>query len=360
MRLFNEKVDRRSFLRGCALAATMMGLPATMAPKIAKAVESEDRPPVVWLHFQECTGCSESILRATHPDILTLITKLISLDYHETLMVASGELAEKALEKTLEEHEGNIICIVEGSIPLKEGFCKIAGKEAKDILKEVGEKSKVIVNIGTCSAYGGIQKASPNPSNSVAVEEIIHDKPIVNVPGCPPNPDVFLATLLYIIMWKKLPPMDTKKRPLFAFGRRIHDHCERRPHFDEGRFVEWFGDLGHKQGYCLYKVGCKAPEAYSPCSIVGFNSIGVWPVKIGHGCIGCTEPDFWDTMSPFYQRLPGVKIPGKEGIIASVDKIGWYALTATGVALAAHAAAGIIKGAIKGTTNKDPHEENKK
>ena len=171
--------------------------------------------------------------------------------------------------------------------------------------------------------------------------------PIVNIPGCPPNPVSFLGTILHYLTFKRLPALDNLNRPLFAYGRRIHDHCERRPHFDEGRFVEQFGDEFHKPGYCLYKVGCKGPETFSNCPAVRFNDVDVWPVSVGHGCIGCTEPNFWDTMTPFYERLPMVKIPGT-GIIADADSVGKKILGVTAAAVGIHAAVGIGKRLIKG------------
>jgi len=127
----------------------------------------------------------------------------------------------------------------------------------------------------------------------------------------------------------------------------FHDHCERRAHFDEGRFAEEFGDYGHKNGYCLYKVGCKGPETFSNCPSVRFNDEGVWPVSVGHGCIGCTEPNFWDSMTPFYNRLPNVSIPGT-GIIADADTAGKTILGVAAAGAAVHAVVGIGKSKLKG------------
>ncbi|HEX6735882.1 MAG TPA: hydrogenase 2 small subunit, partial [Azonexus sp.] len=80
-------------------------------------------------------------------------------------------------------------------------------------------------------------------------------------------------------------------RPKFAYSRLIHENCERRAHFDAGRFAMEFGDAGHRQGYCLYKLGCKGPETYANCSVILFGDAGAgtWPVACGHPCIGCTE-----------------------------------------------------------------------
>ena len=349
----DPQLDRRGFLKGCTMAAAALGLSEAMIPKLVEAAAAAERPRVIWLHFQECTGCTESLLRSSHPDLARLLLDIISLDYHETVMAAAGHQAEHNLLDTVANHP--FILVVEGGIPTKDNgiYCKIAGKTAMEILAEVAPKATAIIAIGTCATFGGIQAAAPNPTGAVGVWDLVKDKPIVNIPGCPPNPVTFLGTVLHYLTFKRLPQLDKLNRPMFAYGRRIHDHCERRAHFDEGRFVEQFGDRFHQLGYCLYKVGCKGPETFSNCPAVRFNDVDVWPVSVGHGCIGCTEPNFWDTMTPFYERLPMVKIPGT-GIIAEADSIGKKVLGVTAAAVGIHAAVGIGKRLITGKG--DSHE----
>ncbi|GFE62296.1 hydrogenase small subunit [Geobacter sp. AOG2] len=287
-------VTRRDFMKTCMTVSAMLGLPYGMVTKVAQAAQkSDNRPAVIWLHFQECTGCSESLLRSTHPTVSNLILDMISLDYHETLMVGSGFQAEKSLTDSMLANKGNYILVVEGAIPTKDNgiYCKVHGKTSLDSLKHAAEGAAAIISMGTCASYGGIQSVGPNPTGAVGVRDIVKDKPIINIPGCPPNPYNFLSTVLYYVTFKKLPELDQMGRPKFAFGRRIHEHCERRPHFDAGRFARAFGDEGHSQGYCLYKLGCKGPATYANCSVLRFNDVGAWPVSIGHPCIGCTEPD---------------------------------------------------------------------
>jgi len=287
-------VTRRDFMKTCMTVSAMLGLPYGMVTKVAQAAQkSDNRPAVIWLHFQECTGCSESLLRSTHPTVSNLILDMISLDYHETLMVGSGYQAEKSLTDSILANKGNYILVVEGAIPTKDNgiYCKVHGKTAMDSLKHAAEGAAAIISMGTCASYGGIQSVGPNPTGAVGVRDIVKDKPIINIPGCPPNPYNFLSTVLYYVTFKKLPELDQMGRPKFAFGRRIHEHCERRAHFDAGRFARAFGDEGHSQGYCLYKLGCKGPATYANCSVLRFNDVGVWPVSVGHPCIGCTEPD---------------------------------------------------------------------
>ena len=174
---------------------------------------------------------------------------------------------------------------------INEENARLKDKTALASLQEAAAGAAAILCIGTCASFGGIQAISPNPTGAVGVRELVKDKPIVNISGCPPNPYNFLSTILYYLTFKRLPELDNLGRPKFAYGRKIHEHCERRPHFDAGRFAQAYGDAGHAAGYCLYKLGCKGPATYANCSVQRFNDIGVWPVSMGHPCIGCTEPD---------------------------------------------------------------------
>ncbi|PMP66650.1 MAG: Ni/Fe hydrogenase [Thermodesulfobacterium geofontis] len=263
------------------------------------------KPTFVWLHFMDCTGCSEALLRSDNPSIKDLLLDVINLEYHETLMAAGGKEAEKTLFQTIEKYKEKYFCVIEGAIPVKDGgvYCKIGGKTAKDILKKVANNAKLVISIGTCACFGGIPAAFPNPTGAVGVKDVIEKKKLINIPGCPPNPYNFLATLAYIFLFKKIPPLDDLGRPKFAYGELVHDLCERSDYYDEGKFAEAFGDEGHRKGYCLYKLGCKGLVTYANCPGIRFCGVQTWPVSIGHPCIGCTEPHFWDKMSPFYEPV---------------------------------------------------------
>jgi hydrogenase small subunit len=119
---------------------------------------------------------------------------------------------------------------------------------------------------------------------------ILKGKPVVTLPGCPSNPYNFLGVALQYATLGTLPKLDELGRPTFAYGRTIHEHCPRRAHFDAGRFAEKFGDENHRQGYCLYKLGCKGPMTHANCSTLSFGEVvDCWPIGIGHPCVGCTE-----------------------------------------------------------------------
>ncbi len=285
-------MPRRQFLSFCVGLTAALGLPRSAAATVAKALVQARRPSVIWLQFQECTGCTESLLRAEHPTLEKLILDVISLDYHETLMAAAGHQAEEARLAAMKENKGKYILVVEGAIPTgQQGiFCKVGGKTAIDLVKECAADAAAVVAIGSCASLGGMPSTAPNPTGASPVSEIL-GKPVLTIPGCPPNPYNFLSTVVHFLVLGKLPDLDDKGRPKFAYGRLIHENCERRAHFDAGRFALEFGDEGHRQGWCLYKLGCKGPETYANCPQILFGDAGTgtWPVGTGHPCIGCTE-----------------------------------------------------------------------
>lgn len=340
--------ERRDFMKWAAATTAMLALPANFTPLVAKAAEVANRLPVVWLHMAECTGCSESLVRTDAPSLDTLIFDYISLEYHETLMASAGWQAEQNLENAIENYAGKYILMVEGGIPKGDNSFYLTvgpkGHTGEETAKKACESAAAIFAIGTCSSYGGIQAAKPNPTGSVGLSEIT-DKPVINVPGCPPNDKNIVGTIMYFVLYGALPPLDVYNRPKWAYGLRIHDLCERRGHFDAGEFVEKFGDEGAKKGYCLYKVGCKGPYTFNNCSKLRFNLHTSWPVQAGHGCIGCSEPDFWDMGTyeePVADKLYNTVFDGL-GADATADKIGAGILTITGIGIAAHAVVSRIK-----------------
>lgn len=291
-RLEARGVSRRDFLQICAIAAGAVGLPSSALAAVEKAVGGKAKPSVIWLHFQECTGCTESLLRTSHPALAEVLLDLITLDYHETLFVGAGKQADEALDKALEEKAGKFVCVVEGAIPLKDGgiYCKVAGRTAAESLARVTSKAGAIVALGSCASFGGIPAAEPNPTGATGVPMIIKDKPVVTLPGCPANPYNLLGVVLQYATFGTLPALDKLGRPTFAYARTIHEDCPRRAHFDAGEFAEVFGDAGHRAGYCLYKLGCKGPSTHANCSLLHFcDVVGAWPIGIGHPCVGCTE-----------------------------------------------------------------------
>jgi hydrogenase small subunit len=328
-------VSRRDFLKFCSAMTAALALPSAFAPRIAQALDEVKRPTLVWLEYQSCTGDTEALLRAANPTVAEIILDILSVDYAETIMAAAGHLAEENLDKVLKGEKGKYLVVVEGAIPMKDGgvYCCIGGKSALDRVREVCGGAAATIAVGTCASFGGIPAAAPNPTGAAGVREAVPGITVVNMPGCPLNADNLTALIVHFLVFGKLPSLDGLGRPLFAYGKRIHDNCERRAHFDAGQYVEQWGDTAHRKGHCLYHMGCKGPETFHNCPSQRYNEKTSWPVAAGHGCAGCSEPYFWDTMTPFYKRLPHV--PGF-GIETTADKIGIGVAVATAAAFGAH------------------------
>jgi len=336
--LEHRGISRREFLGFCGSMAAVLGLPDTASRAIAQAIEHEPKPILVWLEFQDCAGNTESFLRASHPTVADLILDSISLNYHETIMAAAGHQAEDALAGTVRDNAGKYIALVEGSIPIGAdgAYCTIGGKSSLQIAREVCGGAAATVAVGTCAAFGGIPAAGPNPTGALSVADAVPGvKNLINLSACPANAENITALIVYYLTLKRWPPLDRLRRPLFAYGKTIHDNCERRAHFDAGQYVEAWGDEAHRQGHCLYKMGCKGPATSQNCPVVKWNEGTNWPIGCGHPCIGCAEPNFWDTMTPFYQRLPEV---AGFNVGRWVDPVG---LTLTGLVAAAVVAHGV-------------------
>src|SRR5574341_204274 len=339
--------SRRDFLRFCSATASALALPAAFGPRIAAALEKAKKPVLVWLEFQDCAGNTESFLRASRPSAADVVLDVLSVDYHETIMAAAGRQAESALEATVRDHRGEYIAVVEGSIPTGEGgaYCTIGGRAALDIAREVCGAAAATIAIGTCASFGGLPAAAPNPTGALGVADAVPGaRNLINLSACPANVENLTALLVYYLTFKRWPPLDHVRRPMFAYGKSIHDNCERRAHFDAGQYVEAWGDEGHRTGYCLYKMGCKGPVAFQNCPIVRWNEATSWPVGCGHPCIGGAEPDFWDTMTPFYRHLPSA--PGF-GVGGTVDKVGLAGTALVGAAFAAHGVAAWARRHVK-------------
>jgi hydrogenase small subunit len=328
-------VSRRQFMGFCSAIAGLLALPRGAAGQIARALATRKKPTLVWLEFQDCAGCTESFLRVAQPSVADVVLDLLSVDYHETIMAAAGAQAEANRDRVVKELKGQYIAVVEGAIPAGErgAYCTIGGRSALDIAREVLGGAAATVAVGTCAAFGGLPAAKPNPTGALSVEQAVPGLAnLINLPACPVNAENIAALLVHHLTYGTWPPLDGLRRPLFAYGQTIHDNCERRGHFDAGQYVEAWGDEGHRAGYCLYKLGCKGPVTHHNCPNVGWNENTSWPVGCGHPCLGCSEPRFWDTMTPFYRHLGPV--PGFWA--ARIDTVGAVAAAGVVTGLAGH------------------------
>jgi hydrogenase small subunit len=319
--LIARHVSRRAFLKFCSAMAAALALPPSFAPRIAEALTSAPRIPLIWLEGQDCAGNTEGFLRASHPTVAEIVLDTLSVNYHETIMAPAGTAAEKSRSDTIGAFPGGYIAVVEGAIPIADNgvYCAIGGRSFRSIVEEVCGGALATIAVGTCAFDGGLPGANGGPTGAVGVSAIVPNTTLINLPGCPMNVQNLTATIVHYLTFGAFPATDSSHRPYFAYGQLLHDQCERRAHFDAGEYVVAWGDEAHRKGWCLYKMGCKGPETFANCPTARFNDRTSWPVKAGHGCVGCTMARFWDQMSPFYRRLSN---PPGFAVDVTADQVG--------------------------------------
>ena len=279
--------------------------------------------PVVWLQGATCTGCSISILNSVRPSIANLLLdelvpgKHIELRFHMTLMAGSGEPIMEVLSETRKAFPKSYLLVMEGAIPTADGglYCMVGERDGEPIplmehAYELARDAMAVVALGTCASFGGIPGGRPNPTGAMSIVDFMRmrniETPAVRVPGCPPNPDWFMGTCAYIMIYGFPRPeeLDELGRMKLFYGKLIHDNCPRRGYFDTGRMAHRFGQDG-----CLYELGCKGYLTFSDCPLRKWNGGINWCIDNGHPCIGCCEPGFPDLMSPLYERFFEERLP---------------------------------------------------
>ena len=320
---FKRDLTRRDFLKLSAGSTAALGLMLFRFPNFEKLLAaSVNEYPVIWIQGGGCSGCSVSVLNSLSPKIQEVLVNQVvpgshvSLRFHPTIMAGAGEVAMKALDDTAMK-KGGYILVVEGSIPTKDNgiFCEIGevdghARTMLDSLVSLGTDAMAVIAIGACSTFGGVPSAMPNTTGCKGVKEILDDRgittPVINLPGCPPHPDWFVGTVASILLTglPKAEDLDDNLRPLAFYGKLIHENCPRRAYFDEGKFAQKPGDEG-----CLYELGCKGPITYADCPLRRWNNGTNWVIGAGAPCNGCTQPEFPDLTSPFYEKLVDVELP---------------------------------------------------
>lgn len=309
VRMNQAGIDRRALLRWGAYLAGVLALPVIpYGARIAAAMETQPRLPVLWLTGQDCTGDLEALLRASHPTPTQLIMDQLSLDYVGTLMAAAGETAETRIADTMTRYAGQYVVVVEGSIPTGSAgmFCCVGGRTFAQILTDAAAGACAVIAVGSCAADGGLPGAAGGVTGAASVAAVLpgSNQKIIRFPGCPVNPENLTAALVQYLTLGAWPDTDRTGLPLFAYGSQIHPHCERLPHFRAGQYVRTWGDAGHQAGWCLRYVGCQGRQTYANCPTVKFNRASNWPVGAGSPCLGCTRAGFWDRLSRSFSWTP--------------------------------------------------------
>ena len=328
--LASRGVTRRSFMKLCAGIAAAAGLSQLAVPRVAQALEesvigatSGNLYPVIWIEGASCTGCTESFAQVETPDVASVVLDMISLNYSETLSAAAGHSMEEAKAQTIAA--GNYILIYEGAV--LEAFdgnaLRVAGETGITALVEAAESANAVVAVGSCAVHGGWLAAAPNPAQALGVQQYLKKvgvaTPVVNVPGCPVNPEWVMSVLVDVVVMKDMDLLVNRlnefNMPGDLFNQTIHDNCERRGHFENGEFVYEFGSKEEEMGYCLYPVGCKGPQTRALCGVTLWNNRRSWCVQSGAPCIGCCEAnpnnpgDNWaEVNTPFYKRMRDLRI----------------------------------------------------
>lgn len=347
--LAENKIRRRTFLGWVSATTAALMLPPMFEPMVAEAATLLNRVPVLWIEGQSCRGNSEALLRSAGPTIDDILFNVISLEFHQLIMAGAGFQAEQRKADAAKAYAGKYILVVEGSVPMGlDGAYATTGASGTTFLEEIttlASGAAAVIAAGTCATYGGLPGANPNPTGAVSVADVVKGKPVINIPACPMNPSNFVGTLVSFVLTGTVPALDSLGRPKFAFGFRIHDNCDRRAHFDAGEYVQQWGDLGAQNNFCLYKMGCKGPMTHNNCSLIRYNEGTNWPIGAGHGCIGCSEPNFWDLYATERTVINStVAAPGlfDSGVEASVDQIGLGLLAAAAVGIGVHAVASAV------------------
>ncbi|MGH9608960.1 MAG: hydrogenase expression protein HypE [Bryobacteraceae bacterium] len=275
-----------------------------------------------------CDGDTVSMTAATQPSLEDLVLGAIpgipKVNLHNPFL--AFEVGDEFLDCFHRAAAGDLapfILVVEGSIPneqnKKEGYWAAFGTDREtgqpilttDWIDRLADRAWAVVAAGTCAAYGGIHAMEGNVTGCMGLADYLGwdwkssvGIPIVNVPGCPVQPDNFMEVLLYLLYQAAglAPsiPLDQALRPAWLFGQTVHEGCDRGGYYEQGDFAEQYG-----APQCIVKLGCWGPVVNCNVGKRGWiNGIGGCP-NVGGICIGCAMPGFPDKFMPFMSQPPG-------------------------------------------------------
>src|SRR6476661_8619142 len=284
---------------------------------------------VLWMTIGlSCEGDSVAMTSATNPSLEDIITGAIPgmprVVVHN--QVLAYEVGEEYIQAWYDAEQGKLdpfVLVVEGSIGNENingdgywtgfGVNRDTGQPItlNEWIDRLAPKAAAVVAVGTCATYGGIPAMANNPTGAMGVRDYLGWNwkskagiPIVNIPGCPAQPDNMTETLMFLVFalagMGPLPELDDQGRPTWLFGRTVHESCNRAAFYEQGDFATEYGS-DHR---CLAKLGCKGPVVKCNVPVRGWvNGIGGCP-NVGGICMACTMPGVPDKYMPFMDPDP--------------------------------------------------------
>ncbi len=282
---------RREFLRDAAILAAGLGIGSAPVPRLAHALQglAAQRPGLVWLQGQSCSGCSVSLLNGERPGPAELLTRYFSVWFHPTLSAATGNEALAAVERAL--GVGGYLLAVEGAVPVAmPRACTVGDEPVASLVSRAAARARAVMAVGTCASFGGVPAAEPNPTGAAPVGELLADMarpvPLLNVPGCPAHPHWVVGAAV-LLLQKGNVSTDEKHRPAAFFGSPVHDQCPHFARYERQEFAKTLGEDG-----CLFKLGCQGALTHADCPWRGWNGGTNWCVRGRAPCTGCARPGF--------------------------------------------------------------------
>jgi hydrogenase small subunit len=279
-----------------------------------------------------CDGDSVAMTSATNPSIEDLLLGVLPgvpriVLYNAMLAFESGDEFVACFERAAAGKLKPFLFVLEGSIPNEHlsgeghwsgfGVDRATGQPITvcDWIDRLAPRAAAVLALGTCAAYGGIPAMRSNPTGAMGLRDYLGagwtsklGVPLVNLPGCPVQPDAITQTLLHLAQVlagsEQLVELDEQGRPAWLFERTVQEGCGRAGFAEQGEFATSLADA---RG-CLVKLGCSGPVAKCNVPVRGWvNGVGGCP-NVGGICIACTMPGFPDRFMPFMEATTLAKL----------------------------------------------------
>lgn len=291
-------LNRREFLRHALSAGGLASLSPLGLFRLESWADGQG-PPIVWLEGAGCSGCLVSLANDFDPvsghGFAQLLAR-VDLKYAPLFMTASGETALSQLVEFMNGPSRQIVLLVSGAIPNRDGFCSVGFLQGQELgfkrtLVGLTRRALRVAAIGSCACYGGVAGTKTNEPRFAPIEHYLPPSvPAVYVPGCPAHPDWIVTALVGLISGEPV-PVDRHRRPLSLFGRTVCSQCPRLPQKE----AEQFARDPYDPVLCLKTVGCRGEETFCDAPSRGWNGTGKGCVTADSLCTGCTEPFFPET-----------------------------------------------------------------